>query len=293
MRSRQFALMAASVLALTALCAPSVVAQGGGEGKRVLLLFSHQADQYGQLLIDQGIRSTLRAGSSDSLEIYSEYLDYEHTQLDDYEIELVGHLNRKYKDKKFDLLFAVNAPALKFLLKNRAAFFPDAPIVFHVLDQRDLNGLDLGSNVTGVWGEVNFKTTVEQALALHPGTRRVVVITGVSDLDNYLRNRAQGELRDFEGSVEVSHLIGLTTPELKTALADLPPQTIVLFAVVTRDKAGNNTDNLEVVRQICPASSAPVYGGAFPQLGLGIVGGKFTNFEVSGFEGQAPHRGLQ
>src|SRR4030095_8987641 len=132
------------VLAIAALCATSVAAQGAQESKRVLILFSHQSDQPGQAIVEQSMRSTLEAGSSVQIEIYAEYLDAVRTPLDAHAKELVEQLPRKYRGRNFDLIFAVNPPALKLLLNNRAALFPAIPIVFLVLDQQNLNGLDAG-----------------------------------------------------------------------------------------------------------------------------------------------------
>jgi PAS domain S-box-containing protein len=254
------------------------------QSKRVLIVFTHQADNPAQAVVEQALRSTLQTKSTVPVEIYSEYLDAVRTPLDNYQKELVTQLRQKYAGKNFDLIFAVNPPALEMLLKNRGELFPSTPIVFLVLDQQNLNGLDVGPNLTGVWGEVNYKATLEMALNLHPGTRQVVVISGVGEWDNYWRSLVQQELRPFEGRVMFSYLTGLTIAELQKAVAGLPPQTIVLFVSSTQDRQGNNPGNLAVVRQICPVSSAPVYGNSDAQVGLGIVGGKVVSFDALGLE---------
>jgi signal transduction histidine kinase len=256
-----------------------------------LLLFTHQSDQPAQIIIEQAMRATLRDGSAASLEFYSEYLDAVRAPLEDYEQELLRGLQRKYEKKKFDLIIAVNPPALKLLLLNRARLFPEVPIVFMVLDQKNLDGLTLGSNVTGVWGERDYKSELELALALRPGTKNVVVVSGVGEWDNYWRSLVQKEFRSHADSVEFSYLTGLSIPELKKELANLPPQTIVFFVSSTQDAAGNNPGNLEVVRQISPSSSAPIFGGSDAQLGLGIVGGRVTSFAALGVE--VAHVGLR
>jgi signal transduction histidine kinase len=276
----------ATLLALVvlALSAPSVFAQGVGESKRILMLFTHQSDQPAQVVLENAMRATLKDGSQNNLEIYTEYLDAVRTPLDDYEKELVGQLQRKYSRKKFDLIFAINPPALKVLSENRAALFPDTPIVFLVLNQSNVEGLILGSNVTGIWGELSYRSNLELALALHPGTKKVVVISGISEWDNYWRSLVEKEFQGLEKSVEISYLTGLTVSELKQTLAQQPPSTVVFFISSTEDKAGNNISNLEVVRQISPVSSAPIYGNSDAQLGLGIVGGRLTSFEAFGIE---------
>src|SRR5690349_17521258 len=271
-------------LAIATFFAPSASAQSTQGTKKVLIVFTHQSDNPAQAIVEQALRSTLQTKSTGPVEIYSEYLDAVRTPLDNYEKQLVMQLQQKYAGKNFDLIFAVNPPALKLLLNNRGTLFPSAPIVFLVLDQQNLNGLDGGPNLTGVWGEVNYKATLELALNLNPGTRQVVVISGVGDWDNYWRSVVQQELRPFEGRVMFSYLTGLTITELQKALARLPPQTIVLFVSSTKDREGNNPGNLTVVRQICPVSTAPVYGNSDAQVGLGIVGGKVVSFDALGLE---------
>jgi len=249
------------------------------------MMFTHQSDNPAQAIVEQAMRSTLQSGSPMPLEVYSEYLDAVRTPLDEYEGDMVSQLKRKYRGKRFDLIFAINPPALNFALKNRAALTSGAPIVFLVLDQQNVSGLDFGANVTGVWGEVNNKSNLELALMLHPETKQLVVISGVGEWDNYWRAIVQEELRTFENRVEFSYLTGLTIAEQKTALAALPPRTVVLFVSSTRDHEGNNPGNLAVLREICPISNTPVYGTSDSQLGLGIVGGSLLSFEALGTEG--------
>ncbi len=270
------------VLLMAVFVAPSEAAQGAVEHKTVLLLFSEESNLRPQTIVEQTLRSTLRNSSPVRVEIYSEYLDSFRTRVDGYEKELMGLLRNKYEGRRFDLIIAVLQPALGVLLRNQSEIFPDTPIVFLVLDQRNVARLNLGPNVTGVWGEVNLKPNLDLALALHSNTRKIVVIAGVSEFDKYWTAEAREDFRAYDGKLEITYLIGLTVPEQQRALASLPPNTIVMFATNTRDNAGNNHANLDVLRQISPASKAPIYGFTDAQLGLGIVGGSILSFEAMG-----------
>jgi len=272
-------------VAMTLFAATSAPAQTAQPTRRVLMVFSHQADNPAQAVVEHGLRSTLEKNSPAPVETYSEYLDAVRTPIDGYEKELVDQLQRKYAGKNFDLIFALNPPALKLLTKNRAALFPNTPIVFLVLDQQNLKDIDIGPNITGIWGEVDYKATADVALGLHPGTKQLVVISGTGEWDDYWRSIVQGQLRPFESRIRISYLTGLTIPELQKAVANLQSQTVVLFVSSTRDRAGNTPGNLEVVRQICAVSNAPVYGSSESQVGLGIVGGRVINFDALGLEG--------
>jgi PAS domain S-box-containing protein len=272
------------VLVMAIAVAPSEAAPATEKHKSVLLLFSDEPNLPPQVVLEQAIRSTLKTDSPVSVEVYSEYLDSLRTRVDDYEKDLVGLLRRKYEGRKLDCIFAVSTSALRVLLKNQPEIFPDTPVVFFVLDQRNVAGLKLGPNMTGVWGEINFKPNLDLALLLHPNTRKVAVVAGISELDKYWTAKVQEDFRAYEGKLEITYLIGLTIPEQQQALSSLPPHTIVMFISSMRDSAGNNYGNPDVLRQISPASSAPIYGASDAQLGLGIVGGSLISFEVIGVQ---------
>jgi hypothetical protein len=132
-------------MAMGALCAfaIAIAAQANPESKRVLLLFNTESHQPAAMIVEDAMRSTLQSGSPAPLEVYSEYLDAVRTPLADYEDDLVEQLHRKYAGKRFDLVFCINPQALKLALQHRARLFPDTPIVFMMLDQSNLNGIDL------------------------------------------------------------------------------------------------------------------------------------------------------
>src|SRR5262249_13775642 len=148
------------------------------ENKRVLMLLSSDSFTATQSVIERALRLTLRNGLSVPVETNSEYVG--DTRMGTgYEKEFVALLRRKYAGKKFDVVFGIGQFPINILLSNRAELFPETPIVFLTIDQRVVGGLYPAPNFTGVWGEINFKPNLELALALHPGTRRVVVIQGV------------------------------------------------------------------------------------------------------------------
>jgi PAS domain S-box-containing protein len=279
--------MAQALLLLLVVAVPVVASDAvpvAEKHKSVLLLFSEDSSLPTQAIIEQSLRSTLRNDSPVPLEVSSEYLGFRRTPVDAYEKELVSLLRRKYEGRKFDLIITVQPTALGVLLKNRPEIFPDTPVVFQVLDQRDVAGLNLGPNVTGVWGEINFKPNLDLALMLHPNTSKVVLLGGVSEFDKYWMARVQQDFLAYEGKLEFTYLIGLTIAEQQQALSSLPPHTIVVFVSTTRDNAGNNHYNPDFLRQISAASSAPIYGTTDGQLGSGIVGGSIVSFEAFGVQ---------
>jgi signal transduction histidine kinase len=262
----------------------SVSAQDAETNKRVLMLFGDDSFIATQVRIEQALRSTLRNGSSAPVEMYSEYVGNKRAT-GDYEKELVTLLRRKYEGKKFDVVFSIGQFPLGVLLRNRAELFPGTPFVFVSIDRRNIEQLYPAPGLTGVWGEINFKANLEIALALHPATKRVFVIQGVSEIDKFWAAKAKEDFRAYESRVEFTDLPGLTMPEMRSALAGLPPDSVVFFVSHILDKAGNGYESPEFLRQVSGVSAAPIYGTTEAQLGNGIVGGELLSFEALGAEG--------
>ncbi|HEY0376838.1 MAG TPA: ABC transporter substrate binding protein [Pyrinomonadaceae bacterium] len=271
-------------LVMAAPCATSASAQDAVEHKRVLVILNNDSFTATQAIIERALRSTLKNGSPVPVETSSEYVGDTRAGTD-YEEEFVALLRRKYEGKKFDVIFTIGQFPTSILLRHRDELFPGTPIVFLAIDPRLVAGLYPAAALTGVWGEVNFKPNLELALALHPGTKRVAVIQGVSETDKDWATRAQEDFRAYQSSLEFIYLTGLTTAEMRNALGGLPPNTIVFFVSSIRDKAGNTYESPEYLRQVSPGSTAPIYGTTDAHLGAGIVGGRLLSFEALGVEG--------
>ena len=275
-------LFIAAILTLAA--AAPVVTQDTVEHKRVLILFQGERTLEAQIIVENALRSTLNDKSRVPVEIYAEYLDSARTEITSYEPELVSLLKKRYADKHFDLIIAVTHTPLQLLLRNRTELFPNTPIVYLTHDQRNVADLNIPPDVTGVWGEINFKQNLDQALVLHPETKSVVVVSGLSEWDKYWLSKAQEDFRPYETRLQFNYLIGHTVAELKAELANLPPDTVVIFITNVLDRAGNTYENIDVLREISATSSAPIYGTTDAQLGNGIVGGNILSFQALGEE---------
>src|SRR5215472_14533034 len=164
---------------------PQFKASAEEEPKRVLIFFGLDINHPAISTISQSLRSSLRSNSTRRIEFYPEYLDVR-VQIDQYENELLPLLHRKYDGRKFDVVIALGPAALTLLLQHGDELFPNTPTVFATLEKSDLAGLDLRSDVTGVWTDVNFKANLDLALELYPQTKKVVVLSGISPLDTHL-----------------------------------------------------------------------------------------------------------
>ena len=109
-----------------------------------------------------------------------------------------------------------------------------------------------------------------------------MVVTGQTPLENSLVQQAKNEFRQYEGKVEFNYLVGFPIDELNNRLQELPQNTAIFYLGMISDKAGRVYSSTEVLEQLIPSSSAPIYAASEIQMGLGIVGGRLIDFNAMG-----------
>lgn len=266
---------------LALLCgAPSSPGRVVSPVRTVVLLYPEARLLPEILAVEDAIRPALDPDGAVSL--YTEYLDLARATDVEYERQVIALLREKYASRRVDLIMPVAFPALRFFLSHRAELFPGVPAVFAAANLDAVTGLDLGSDITGVRLPSEWGATLEAALALQPGTRRAIVISGTSATDQNLQAAAAHDLARYRERVEITYLAGWPIARLLDEVATLPKDTVVLFVSLLRDQAGRLFTDPEAVSLITRASSVPVYGWSETHLGHGIVGGRLASFESQG-----------
>ena len=271
-------------IALTLFVAFFARAEDQSAPKRVLVIFDENKDFAGLALLDRSISSTLKTGARGPVEVYTEYMDLARFRDEGYEQRLRDFYRQKYGGKKLDLVMAVMGPSLDFALRHGSELFPGVPIVFCGIDRRELDGRKLPPQITGILVKREFKPTLELALRVHPQTRNVYFIAGTSPFNRYWTEEARRELREFEGRVAITYLTELPMEELRSQVARLPANSIILYLHLFRDGAGMSFQPQEAVSLIAEKANAPIYVFFDQPLGYGPVGGFAYSVEAHGRE---------
>jgi len=252
------------------------------ETRHVVVLYGERSDLPGLAAIDADLAGTLRAATTDDIQVYRESMDLSRFAGGNYPALLRDFLRNKYADKRIDVAVAVMGPALNFLLNYGEVVFPGAQIVFGGIDRRELDERPVPPHVHGVLVKRRFADTLDIALSVHPGTRRVVVVAGTSGLDTRIVEQARQEFRGYEDRLAFTYLTELTLPELLKELSRLPAGSLVLFSAYFQDGAGAPFVPHEVVSRVSAAASVPTYGALDLYLGRGIVGGSLFSMSEHG-----------
>ena len=255
--------------------------------RQVVVLYDERIDLPGLALFNAGFTNALTSGSPEHVEIFREEMDLSRFESPEYQDFLRKDFRARYAAKKIDVVVAVMAPAVDFVLSHRDEIFPGAAIVFSGLDRKELADRSLPADVTGVLIKREFAPTLDLVARLHPDTEQIAMVAGTSEFDTRLLTQAREEFKPFEKRFKITYLTSFSLPELLSRLSQLPPKTVVLYTTMFRDGAGQAHVPHDAVQRISAASTAPVYGFLDQYVGYGIVGGRVYRFGRHGEEAAA------
>ena len=239
---------------------------------RVVVLASyHQGDAWTDRVV-AGLLADLQ-GADPALVPALEYLDTKRFPDPEHLTLLRETLARKYRDRPVDLVIALDNPALDLLRAHPRDLFPEVPVVFAGINGFRPELLRERPATTGVAEVEDIAGTLDLALRLHPGTRRVLVVHDDTASGRAVRRDMEAILPGLGERVAVDFAPEVPFADLERQLAALPPDSLVLVLTYVTDAAGRVFSRDEGTRLISAASPVPVYAMHGTRLGHGIVGG--------------------
>src|SRR5207245_1633715 len=143
--------------------------------RHVLLIYADEKDLPMNLLVDRRLRSSFRDQLGDGVVLFSEYIDVSRFHDGRLHRKQLAVLRDTHEAHGLDVIVPIDHPALDHIQVHRDWFFPDTPVVFCCVTEAEHRARRIGPGVTGVPAKLTYRPTLELALRLHPGTRRVVV----------------------------------------------------------------------------------------------------------------------
>ena len=241
--------------------------------KDVLVLYATRPDASISLVGDRELPRLLEQGLGQRVSYYSEHLDLARFSDRRYQSAITDFLRLKYADRKFDLVIAMHEIVLDYLGGTRKQLFADTPVVFF----SNTSSTARLPNSTGVITDVNLVATLSLATTLQPSVQNVYVVSGADARDKLFERRARAQFEKFDRRLQITYLAGLSTANLKARLSTLPRDSIVFYALVNRDGAGEAFHPIDYLADLAAISSAPVYSWVESAMGRGIVGGNLKS----------------
>jgi PAS domain S-box-containing protein len=284
---RRATLIAIGLVLLGAALVSSASGAEAPSGASVLVLYAQPQIVPAVIDADQGIRATLNASVSPSVRIYTEYLDTSSFASRELQRALVDFLHTKYAPLALDLVMTGGGEALRFAVAHRARLFPDVPIVFFAVNRRVHDAVAFAPNVTGVWLATDAGATLDAALRLQPGLRRVAVAGGAAGPDRLNRAEIRRGLERHAERVEIADLPGASLDDMVREAATLPADTVLFIGSVVRDGAGRITMPADAAARLAAEASVPAYAVFESHVGRGVVGGRVVAFRAQGIAAAA------
>ena len=248
----------------------AIPAEGGGfeqatpEGARVLVLNSYHPGYNWSDGEQAAVLHTLAEGRPDILPSV-EYLDWRRYPNPARTAMLLAHLEQKYSRRPFDLLIALDDPAVTFVLEHREYFGATVPVVFGGVNDVEPEYFKKFPAVTGVAQTYDFAGTLELIHRLQPNVRRIAAVHCLTESGLASRHAFEKVLARDKPPFEIDWVAGWTAESLLQRLSRLPDDTAVLVLSIFRDEAGKVlVDDPEFGRSLAARSRVPVYFVAPP-----------------------------
>ncbi len=260
-------------LFLILLSSLSVFGAGGEAIKpRILILNSYHL---GYLWSDGeacGIEDAVRRVFPEA-SIIVEYMDTKRVPPEKSFESLFALYRDKYQGRRFDLIVAVDDNAFTFLKCYRKRLFSGVPVVFCGVNNIKPEMLEGFEQATGVTEIHRISDNLELMLRLHPGLKKVVIITDVTASGQISLQEVTSVIQRFSDRLDFEFCDGLPLKELENRLARLSPDSVVFLLNYFRDRAGNYYSPETVMPRISVASPVPVYCFSEFYLNHGAIGG--------------------
>lgn len=220
-----------------------------------------------------------------NLDISYEFLGLELVPDGEEPEEITEHLRYKNEINPVDLVISVLPSANSFLLEYGEEIFASVPKIFVLPSSDDVDAiLDLPqSTIVKSASQTAIQNTLNNIPDLLPNTEQIYIIAGRGDSDLAYLSRAEDAVENtgFSG-IEINYLIGTPIQTLKDHISNLPENSAIFFASYEEDIEGNRYTSVEIMEELAPISTAPIFSFFDTMFGRGIVGGNLTSSDLYG-----------
>jgi signal transduction histidine kinase len=248
----------------------------------IQILLLHPDDLHSRRVLetDAATRSALVAALPFPLEFHSE--GFEALRLAGMRLQepaFVEALVKKYSSHPPDLI-VTHDEVFAVVLRHRSELWPDTPLMSVDVAEPRLRAGELPADIPHVAIAVDLEGTFRLARQMQPDARRVLVVFGTADHDQYWGQYAMRLLAPYRQQMQIEATDQRSLAETQKILEARGLETIVLYLGVLQDRAGHSYVAGEATQRIVAVSKAPVYSPWGSAMGLGIVGGVITQTDL-------------
>jgi PAS domain S-box-containing protein len=265
---------------LTGLVFAQAQPQSSLSGKNVLVLHTLESSTPLSAETNRGLLDTLRIGGIPGANLFFESMDLRRNPGHELRKLLVEQMRLKWSHRKADMVITVYPEALEFVLNDCRDVFPHVPIIALHLPENFMIA-ETGRRIIGHFPTYDIAGTIDNALKLLPGTKRVYVVSGAHKVDKWLEDHARRASKKWT-SVEFLYLSHMTIEDILATVSKAPPGSVILYLALTQDVAGKGHTGLGFAHQLSQVSTVPIFGLFETALGYGVTGGTLISWDLIG-----------
>ncbi len=284
---RWFAISFAMVLVMgfaawnTAISTPHIPAAQAKQNPHILILNSYHQGYWWSDHELQGLIESLPP----VVVVDIEYMDTKRFTQPSYLALYYSLFIEKFAGKNFDAIVTLDDNAFRFMLTNHPVLFPQTPVIFGGVNRLDPSELEGHPLFTGIVQQIDYLGTIETALAVHPATEQILIITDNSTTSQENRANIEHLIDTNQIPVEVVFLDdgrGLTLAELEERVAAAPLNSVIYYSDFFQDSQGDFVYYQDTLPLLAALSPVPIYVHHDFYLDYGATGGKVINSRQHG-----------
>lgn len=256
--------------AMLAAAAPSSAHAGGARYHVLLLLTQSPANDEANEVATTVTRVLAEADVPVTISV--EHLDADRFDGEQSAQAMRALMTIKYGAEPINVVMTCGNHALNFALERRAELFPQASVVFFAATDMTLVQAH-PERVTGYPDALAPDRALELVQHLTPRVRTIGIVAGTSEPDRIALEAVKRVEGRYASRFRFVELTNHTVTELKRAVAQLPPDSAVLYAGFEQDREGETIPLAEGLHLVKDATVAPVYALRASQVQAGAMAG--------------------
>jgi signal transduction histidine kinase len=229
-----------------------------------------------------GIADGLKAEYQGSVQVVAETVGPVPPEPEGFSTKIVDWLAYKYGRQTFDVVVALNSPAVPAAESIRDRLWPDAPLLL-VLQEEDRSQFPqfVRRSARVVVGLSNTET-LRSALQMLPSTQHLAFLEGASVADRRENAEILATIRRNHPKLDIIEIAGLSWEDTKARVRSLPDHSIVLVGSFFFDKNGRQLISTQQVEELLVTANAPIFTDNDVNIGKGAVGGSVLSIRPAG-----------
>lgn len=245
--------------------------------KDVLLLHSYHKGYEWTDSVSRGIEDNFK---NTDIQLTTEYMDTKKIYNKPYLENLMRFYQKRYKNRKFDIVIASDNNALNFLNTYHDKIFTNTPIIFCGINNFDKSLFDsyiIKNRTTGVVEKVDIEKNIKLIQKLHPNLSKLLVLNDMTITGQQVQKEFFEIYEKYKDKINIEYVDKFKIKELKQKVKELPKDTVILLLLLFKDDTGEIFTFKDGLQQIEKVSSVPIYGLWDFYIDHGLVGGFLTN----------------